>query len=162
MGPEVGPAFQRLSRDTPSSNLGVRLAETVSRHVGQTTPRSLAFVPTHGCCFPVRELLCTKAAGQLDAARGAEFPTRVLDQQAVHGSNGRMTPCPRRGGRGKCSVFGVREQIARRLAYRRHCIPADGVQHGNGATPQTWQVFKTRQSKAGLHNTGYPREPGSA
>eukprot|EP00661_Eupelagonemidae_sp_cell13_P009947 gene9947-biopygen204 len=24
MGPEVGPAFQRRSRDTPSSNLGVR------------------------------------------------------------------------------------------------------------------------------------------
>eukprot|EP00661_Eupelagonemidae_sp_cell13_P021723 gene21723-biopygen10197 len=24
MGPEVGPAFQRLSRDTPSSNLDVR------------------------------------------------------------------------------------------------------------------------------------------
>eukprot|EP00661_Eupelagonemidae_sp_cell13_P022392 gene22392-biopygen10251 len=33
MGPEVGPAFQRRSRDTPSSNIGVRLAETVSRHV---------------------------------------------------------------------------------------------------------------------------------
>eukprot|EP00661_Eupelagonemidae_sp_cell13_P017229 gene17229-biopygen21859 len=32
MGPEVGPAFQRRSRDTPSSNIGVRLAETVSRH----------------------------------------------------------------------------------------------------------------------------------
>eukprot|EP00661_Eupelagonemidae_sp_cell13_P017381 gene17381-biopygen18876 len=27
MGPEVGPAFQRRSRDTPSSNPGVRLAE---------------------------------------------------------------------------------------------------------------------------------------
>eukprot|EP00661_Eupelagonemidae_sp_cell13_P020130 gene20130-biopygen14610 len=32
MGPEVGPAFQRRSRDTPSSNISVRLAETVSRH----------------------------------------------------------------------------------------------------------------------------------
>eukprot|EP00661_Eupelagonemidae_sp_cell13_P019786 gene19786-biopygen13053 len=85
MAPEVGPAFQRLSRDTPSSNLGVRLAETASRHVGskemrafwhfgrgitykilvfgsfaifafmsrvgQTTPRSLAFVSR---CEPPR------------------------------------------------------------------------------------------------------------
>eukprot|EP00661_Eupelagonemidae_sp_cell13_P024241 gene24241-biopygen5899 len=32
MGPEVGPAFQRRSRDTPSSNIDARLAETVSRH----------------------------------------------------------------------------------------------------------------------------------
>eukprot|EP00661_Eupelagonemidae_sp_cell13_P021200 gene21200-biopygen13176 len=29
MGPEVGPAFQRLSRETLSPILGVRLAETV-------------------------------------------------------------------------------------------------------------------------------------
>eukprot|EP00661_Eupelagonemidae_sp_cell13_P014389 gene14389-biopygen6576 len=35
MGPEVGPAFQRRSRDTLKCILGVRLAETVSRHVVQ-------------------------------------------------------------------------------------------------------------------------------
>eukprot|EP00661_Eupelagonemidae_sp_cell13_P013893 gene13893-biopygen531 len=40
MAPEVGPAFQRRSRDTPSSNLGVRLAETVSRHVGSKEMRA--------------------------------------------------------------------------------------------------------------------------
>eukprot|EP00661_Eupelagonemidae_sp_cell13_P020016 gene20016-biopygen13065 len=40
MGPEVGPAFQRRSRDTPSSNIGVRLAETVSRHVGSKEMRA--------------------------------------------------------------------------------------------------------------------------
>eukprot|EP00661_Eupelagonemidae_sp_cell13_P012292 gene12292-biopygen12467 len=32
MGHEVGPAFQRRYRVPLSSNLGVRLAETVSRH----------------------------------------------------------------------------------------------------------------------------------
>eukprot|EP00661_Eupelagonemidae_sp_cell13_P022577 gene22577-biopygen5767 len=32
MGPEVGPAFQRLSGCTLFSSLGVRLAGTVSRH----------------------------------------------------------------------------------------------------------------------------------
>eukprot|EP00661_Eupelagonemidae_sp_cell13_P013619 gene13619-biopygen21580 len=32
MGPEVGPAFQRRSRESEFSNLGVRLAETVSTH----------------------------------------------------------------------------------------------------------------------------------
>eukprot|EP00661_Eupelagonemidae_sp_cell13_P023349 gene23349-biopygen19326 len=32
MGPEVGPAFQRLSGRSLSPSLGVRLAETVSRH----------------------------------------------------------------------------------------------------------------------------------
>eukprot|EP00661_Eupelagonemidae_sp_cell13_P025172 gene25172-biopygen2975 len=33
MGPEVGPASQRLSRDTRPCLLGVRLAETGSTHV---------------------------------------------------------------------------------------------------------------------------------
>eukprot|EP00661_Eupelagonemidae_sp_cell13_P020291 gene20291-biopygen10101 len=40
MGPEVGPAFQRRSRDTPSSNIGVRLTGTVSRHVGSKEMRA--------------------------------------------------------------------------------------------------------------------------
>eukprot|EP00661_Eupelagonemidae_sp_cell13_P020568 gene20568-biopygen13109 len=34
MGPEVGPAFQRRSREPLTAILSVRLAETVSRHVG--------------------------------------------------------------------------------------------------------------------------------
>eukprot|EP00661_Eupelagonemidae_sp_cell13_P014659 gene14659-biopygen586 len=41
MGPEVGPAFQRLSRGTLFSNLGVRLAETVE--VGQYNKKCVFF-----------------------------------------------------------------------------------------------------------------------
>eukprot|EP00661_Eupelagonemidae_sp_cell13_P016041 gene16041-biopygen17227 len=40
MGPEVGPAFQRLSREPLNAILSVRLD-----FAGQTTPRSLAFAP---------------------------------------------------------------------------------------------------------------------
>eukprot|EP00661_Eupelagonemidae_sp_cell13_P019249 gene19249-biopygen14551 len=49
MGPEVGPAFQRRSRDTPSSNLGVRsfaISQFVTvgaRHLGIP-----AFAPRSG------------------------------------------------------------------------------------------------------------------
>eukprot|EP00661_Eupelagonemidae_sp_cell13_P008213 gene8213-biopygen4616 len=43
MGAEAGPAFQRLSRAILFSNLGVRLAEAGSRHVGQTERRLFFF-----------------------------------------------------------------------------------------------------------------------
>eukprot|EP00661_Eupelagonemidae_sp_cell13_P014498 gene14498-biopygen15673 len=44
MGREVCPAFQRRYRDTPSSNLGVRLAETESRHGSKRNARFGEFV----------------------------------------------------------------------------------------------------------------------
>eukprot|EP00661_Eupelagonemidae_sp_cell13_P009430 gene9430-biopygen19729 len=41
MAPEVGPAFQRLSREPLTAILSGRLAETVSRHVGSKEMRAL-------------------------------------------------------------------------------------------------------------------------
>eukprot|EP00661_Eupelagonemidae_sp_cell13_P018250 gene18250-biopygen17388 len=66
MAPEVGPAFQRLSRDTPSSNIGVRLAETVSRHVGSKEMR--AFFWHFG-----REITYKIRAGGGDGRGGSVF-----------------------------------------------------------------------------------------
>eukprot|EP00661_Eupelagonemidae_sp_cell13_P017475 gene17475-biopygen14409 len=72
MGPEVGPAFQRRSRATLKFILSVRLAETVSRHVGSKEMRTFWYFD-RGITYKVQVFLVISQFSHF-VTGGANYP----------------------------------------------------------------------------------------